>query len=145
MNSNGVSGKTLIVYPKGVKPISEVEVGESVLTDDGYKVVKEVVCVNKPLRVFEYVLKSPKGYYHLTTSPHNAIMTQGGDVEMSRVGNKDAVMVLMLNGKQSFTHVSAVWGIHRPSEEMYNLILEDGECFFANGVLIGSYEDEKES
>lgn len=144
MNRNGVSGKTLVVYPKGVKPITEVKVGESVLSDEGYKVVREVVCVNKPLRVCEYVLTTPLGYFHLTTSQHNVLMTQDGEKEIASVSNKDTLVVMKHNGKHGLANASAVWRLHRPSEEMYNLILEDGDCFFAGGVLIGSYEDDKE-
>ena len=133
-------GGTLVQTINGPIPIKEVQVGEIVLTSNGYKKVLHKFNNGKK-QVYKYSMQfDTKTVYLCSTETHN-IKTEKAWVQIKnlKVGN-----VLFLHKSLTEDHTSqistqklqSVKVVDSWTEEVYDLMIEDTHEYFANGVLV---------
>ena len=125
-HGGSVFGNVTVITPRGGRPIAEVKPGDLVLTEEGFKPVKEVKIIHVD-NLYRITLED--GKVLLADDAQPVITTQGKKpVRELRVGDE----LLTLDGSAKITFIQKF----DQEADVYDLIFEEPLNYYANKILV---------
>jgi len=121
---------TLVRTLRGDVPIERVQVGDLVLTSQGWRRVLRTFD-NGEREVITAKIETAGGTFELTGTPDHKIKTESGWKPLSELTNKD--VIFSFNGKASINAISIE---ARGTQHVYDIEVEEAHEFYAGGVLV---------
>ncbi len=132
------TGDTLVLTDKGLKKIDGMNVGDYVMTSNGYRRVSQTFCQGKRI-VIKVLIAFENKKYIISATPDHKFKTTKGWKELQQLTTND-ILYLYDNGISEARPIGfKALGVSE--EETYDIEVEDMHEFFANGILVHNCMD----